>query len=479
LAGLQHYGLRDALLALSGSLPQDPASMAASVRRRLLWGYGLGDAGTGMAASLIGFYLFVFYTSAAGLPPWMAGLVLMLARLGDAINDPIVGWLSDRTRGPWGPRLPWIAGSAVPLGIAMALMWWLPPGSDWFRFSFFLLISVLANSLYTCVNLPYSALAAELTNSVSLRTRLNSARFTGSILASLLGLVLGAALLRDLRQPSAYWQLGLISGVLISLSTLLCAWGLAPIASHCQRPGHHPGSTRQLLRRVGRNRRFLLVLSLYLMLWCALQLMQTAALIFLPVVMRVPEGWSTWILLPFQLSTLAGLQLWTVVANRSGRLRALRLGSGCWIVGCSLAMLLVPLDPLLSPLGVNNLLRLALLLVAMLLVALGAATAYLIPWSLLPDAIDADPDKPAGIYSAWMVFAQKICISVALLLFGNLLSFSGYAASRGLDQPDSALLAIRMCMGILPGLLVVLGLLLMRLWPIRPPSLGPADAATP
>ncbi|MEB3169063.1 MAG: MFS transporter, partial [Synechococcaceae cyanobacterium] len=132
--------------------------MAASVRRRLLWGYGLGDAGTGMAASLIGFYLFVFYTSAAGLPPWMAGLVLMLARLGDAINDPIVGWLSDRTRGPWGPRLPWIAGSAVPLGIAMALMWWLPPGSDWFRFSFFLLISVLANSLYTCVNLPYSAL---------------------------------------------------------------------------------------------------------------------------------------------------------------------------------------------------------------------------------------------------------------------------------------------------------------------------------
>ena len=120
----------------------------------------------------------------------------------------------------------------------------------------------------------------------------------------------------------------------------------------------------------------------------------------------------------------------------------------------------------------------------MLFRSLGAATAYLIPWSLLPDAIDADPDKPAGIYSAWMVFAQKICISVALLLFGNLLSLSGYVASRGVDQPASALLAIRMCMGILPALLVVVGLLLMRRWPAPPAtspgtSLAPADAPAP
>ena len=67
-------------------------------RQRMLLAYSIGDAGTGMAASLIGFYLFIFYTSAAGLPAWMAGLVLMLARLWDAINDPLVGWLSDKTR---------------------------------------------------------------------------------------------------------------------------------------------------------------------------------------------------------------------------------------------------------------------------------------------------------------------------------------------------------------------------------------------
>ena len=76
----------------------DTADLPAGQRRRVLLAYGMGDAGTGMAASLIGFYLFIFYTSAAGLPAWMAGLVLMTARLWDAINDPIIGWLSDKTR---------------------------------------------------------------------------------------------------------------------------------------------------------------------------------------------------------------------------------------------------------------------------------------------------------------------------------------------------------------------------------------------
>jgi GPH family glycoside/pentoside/hexuronide:cation symporter len=56
---------------------------------------------------------------------------------------------------------------------------------------------------------------------------------------------------------------------------------------------------------------------------------------------------------------------------------------------------------------------------------------------------------------------------VALFLFGNLMSLSGYQASRGILQPDSALVAIRLCMGLIPAVLVVLGLVIMRRWPER------------
>ena len=455
--------------------PKDASELAPSRQLRLLLSYGLGDAGTGMAASLIGFYLFIFYTAAAGLPAWMAGLVLMLARLWDAVNDPFVGWLSDRTRSRWGPRLPWIVWSAVPLGLAMAAMWWLPPGNAWVKVVVFVLISIVANTLYTCVNLPYSALAAELTTNTELRTRLNTSRFTGSIIASLVGIVLGGLLLNDHHNAASFLRVGMISGVLITLSTLACGWGIAPVAMRCQQPSPSPGATRRLLRQVGNNRRFVLVLGLYLLLWCALQLMQTAALIFLPVVMRVPEDWSNWILLPFQLSTLVGLQLWNLVSQRAGRLTALHWGSGLWITGCLLAMVLVPLDSALgAPTAPANLLRLAALVGAIVVVGLGASTAYLIPWSLLPDAIDADAEKPAGLYSAWMVFAQKICISLALFMFGNLMSLTGYAASRGILQPASALTAIRLCMGLIPAVLVVLALVMMRRWPSQSSNALPA-----
>jgi GPH family glycoside/pentoside/hexuronide:cation symporter len=194
--------------------------------------------------------------------------------------------------------------------------------------------------------------------------------------------------------------------------------------------------------------------------------MQTAALIFLPVVMHVPEGWSNWILLPFQISTLVGLQLWTAVSHQQGRIRALHWGAGLWMASCGAAMLLSPLDAAVAPFGsLGNGLRLAALVAVILVVGLGASTAYLIPWALLPDAIDADPEKPAGQYSAWMVFTQKICISFALFFFGNLMSLSGYVASRGMLQPESALVAIRLCMGIIPAVLVVLGLVVMRRWP--------------
>ncbi|MFZ0406858.1 MAG: MFS transporter, partial [Cyanobium sp.] len=239
-------------------------------------------------------------------------------------------------------------------------------------------------------------------------------------------------------------------------------------ARHCQTPSSERGSTRRLLRRVRSNGRFLMVLGLYLLLWCALQLMQTAALIYLPVVMHLPEGWSNWILMPFIVSSLGGLWVWNLVSHRLGRIRALHWGATLWILGCLAAMLLPPLNAAVHPTGsLGNGIRLILLLITIITAGIGAATAYLIPWSLLPDAIDADPEKPAGQYSAWMVFTQKICISFALFFFGNLMSLSGYQAQLEILQPTSALVAIRLCMGLIPALLIVLALVVMRRWPER------------
>jgi len=453
--------------------PIDLLALPAALRRRTLLAYGIGDAGTGMAAALIGFYLFVFYTQIAGLPPWLAGLVLMVGRAWDAVSDQLLGWLSDRTRSRLGPRLPWMIGSAVPLGVSMALMWWFPPGGELLRFGWFVLISVLFMAAYTGVNLPYCALATELTEDTNLRTRLNAARFTGSILSSLVGLLLGALLVGG--GATGFLWMGVASGAVAIVGTLLCCWGLAPAARVSRRPSGRPEPITAQLRRIRRNGRFLRVVGLYLLLWGALQLMQPVSLLYLSNVMHVPMDWSTWMLIPFQLSAMAGLQIWSQLAARRGRLSALGWGCGLWIAMGALAMVLVPLDAALAPFAsLANGLKFTLLLLVVLLMGLGASTAYLLPWSLLPDAIDADPERPAGMFTAWMVLTQKLGSAVSVFLLGNLLSWSGFVAGQKLEQPQLALVMIRLSIGLIPAGLVLLGLLVMRGWTPRPALAGSA-----
>ena len=165
---------------------------------------------------------------------------------------------------------------------------------------------------------------------------------------------------------------------------------------------------------------------------------------------------------------MAGLQWWSVLANRIGRVATLRWGGALWIAACVISMLLPPLQ---AGAGAT---AMAPLVGLIMLVGFGASTAYLIPWSLLPDAIDADPTKPAGLYTAWMVFSQKLIIGLSMQLFGVLLSLSGYISASQCSgplsyiiQPASAITMIRVCMGLIPAVMVVLGLLVMRGWPLH------------
>ena len=94
-----------------------------------------------------------------------------------------------------------------------------------------------------------------------------------------------------------------------------------------------------------------------------------------------------------------------------------------WIISCTAALFLPSLSKISEVgdsffLNAGNIFLFILLILIICLIGIGASTAFLIPWSLLPDAIDEDPEKPAGLYTAWMVLIQKIGIafSVQLLL---------------------------------------------------------------
>ncbi len=437
-----------------------------------MFSYGLGDSGTGLAATQLGIYLFPFFTCAAGLPAFIAGSLLMVIKVWDAINDPLIGWLSDHTKTKWGPRLPWMIGAATPLGISLAAIWWVPPGNIITKTIYYVFVTILLMTAYTSVNLPFAALSTEITEDTSIRTRLNAARFTGSILAGLTGLIVAASLISS--EQNGYLIMGRITGSIATFSTLISCWGLAPFAKKARKPSGNTEPLKIQINRIVRNKIFHKIIFLYLLLWCGLQLMQTVSLIYLQQVMKVSSGLSAWILIPFQISALIGLQFWSIYSNRFGRIKALVKGASIWIVACIITIFLPPISSIVSMSNVFSLnyldtIKFIILLITILLVGFGASTAYLIPWSLLPDAIDADPEKSAGIYTAWMVFVQKIGIGISVFLLGVLLTFSGYQSStecisvaESFIQPESALTTIRLCMGLIPSLLVAIGLIMTK-----------------
>ena len=438
--------------------------------------YGLGDAGTGLAATQLGFYLFPFFIGYAGLPALIAGSILMLIKIWDAINDPFIGWLSDKTKTRWGPRIPWMISASIPLGLTLAAIWWVPNGTLIERTAYYVIISILLMTAYTSVNLPFAALSTELSNDIAIRTRLNAARFTGSILAGLSGLIIAANILS--KNEFGYFSMGKLSGFIAALATLISCWGLAPFAKKARRPSKKNLPLKIQLNRIFNNKKFIKVITLYLLLWCALQLMQTVSLIYVEQVLQIPSKYAKWIPIPFQLSALAGLQIWSFFSNRFGRISALFYGSLIWIFSCLLT-LSIPVfevsqqtDYIFLNEG-NNLILFIFLMIVISLIGVGASTAYLIPWSLLPDAIDEDPEKSAGLYTAWMVLVQKIGIGLSVQVLGVLLSLSGYKINDNcinldcMKQPELTQITIRLCIGFIPSILIILGLCTMRKWDKR------------
>jgi len=217
--------------SLDASLPASPAAAASEpLQFSTKLAYGAGDLGAAITANVLVFFLLYFFTNVAGLPAGLAGTVLAIGKISDAINDPILGIMSDRTRSRWGRRLPWMLGGALPFGLLFLAQWWVPqlsrnPATNtWLLFAYYVAIAVLFNLAYTAVNLPYTALTPELTEDYNERTSLNSYRMAFSIGGSILSLLLAQVIFQVYDEPrQQYLVLGGVCSLLSIVATVWCS----------------------------------------------------------------------------------------------------------------------------------------------------------------------------------------------------------------------------------------------------------------
>lgn len=179
--------------------------------------FGAGDLGQGMVATIISFLQLLFLTTVAGLNPAAAGTILLIVRLWDAINDLLIGWLSDKTQSRHGRRRSWILYGTIPFVLTFFLLWIVPPFDSTGLFLYYLAVNFLFSIAFTSVSVPYTALTPDMTQDYDERT--GSMHF-GSPLAL-----------------AAVW------------SALCCIKALSSFFAPCSKPVTQPNCVRAMLWR--------------------------------------------------------------------------------------------------------------------------------------------------------------------------------------------------------------------------------------
>lgn len=444
-------------------MASNPPFSTAAPAKFSLWGklaFGAGDIGPGMTANLLSFSFLIFLTTAAGLSPVAAGSVLAIGRIWDAFNDPFIGYLSDKTRTRWGRRYPWIVLGAIPFGVTFFLTWVVPDWGDTARFWYYVVMSLLFQVFYTVVNLPYTTLTAELTKDYDERTELTAFRLGSSLFGAIAALGLGLVITQVVAdQRQQYLVLGGICAVLSVLPLLWCVWGTYPYA--VQRNALQPADTDeaalpflQQIRVVFSNRAFVFVVGIYLFAWLALQM--TASII--PFYATFWMGLDSYFLAALLVQGTAIVMMVVVnyLSRRLGKQEVFYIGIGTWIIA-QIALFFVQPG------------QVAALYLLCIVISFGVATAYVVPWAMLPDVIELDEIKTGqrreGIFYAFMTLLQKVGLALGLFLVSLALQFSGFV-SEAAQQSDSALLAIRIFIGPVPMVLLAMSMLLTRFYPI-------------
>jgi len=424
--------------------------------RRTKFLYGIGDTGFSLTSTILGAYFAIFLIDVVGISPGVAAVAIFVGRSWDYINDPLIGHISDRTRTRWGRRRPFLLFGPLPFALAFAMLWYRPPlQSDLLLALYYAAAYVIFDAAATFVYMPYFALTPELTTDYDERTALTTYRMFFSILGSLVAFTVPLMIVGTFVPENAPQVLlmGVVFGLVSALPLWLTFLGTRERVSHQaqERP-----SVLQSLRAALKNRPFVFSLVIYLLTWVSVNVVQATLLFFLKYVVR-REPQSDLIMAAIFVTAIVALPFWQWASRRYSKRWAYVAGVAFW------AVVQIALITLNASSG------LSLILLLCVLAGIGVSAAHVLPWSIIPDAIEwgelQTGQRHEGMFYSLVTLAEKITSSVAIPLVLLLMQVTGYVPNAP-QQPASALLGIRIAMGPIPAALLCLGILFAILYPL-------------
>ncbi len=433
-------------------------------------GFGVCDLGGNLFFTVGAFIVMKYLTDVVGLNPALAGAALAVGRIMDAISDPIVGGLSDRTRSRFGRRRPYMFVGALLLFVTMTFFFINPKLEDQTALFIWAAVSytMLAAVAYTLVNIPYSSLTPELTTDYNERTTLNGFRFTFAIVGTLLGA--GGALplisavsgveVQDNRwvgDPSAgYAVMGLIFGIAMAVTALITVFSVREKTTDVERPKAGLGGMLKGYLATFTNKPFLLILVPWTLNITGITILSTVMQYYFANVLN-QSGMVTFAMLILLVVAIAFIPVWTLISKRIGK-------KWCYVIG----MLEVALMMLIIFIAGPDV-SMSMLLLCIGLCGIGFSTGYALPWSIVPDAIDVDyvmsGENREGVYYGIWTFCSKSGQALSALIIGWLLNMARYDKDIVLQNSD-AQFAIRILFGPIGAFFYVLAAVVLLFYPI-------------
>ena len=425
-----------------------------STKRKLF--YGVGDIGFSLTTTILGAYYAIFMVDVVGLRPGLAAIAIFIGKSWDYVNDPIFGYLSDRTRTRWGRRRPYLLFGALPLALTFTMLWWDPGFTQpWKLVAYYSVAYIFFEASATLLYMPYFALTPELTSDYDERTSLTSYRMFFSILGSLLAFTVPLLIVGSFSPENASKVLfmGGLFGVISALPMLLVFFGTREREDFIEldKP-----TLKESIRSAWQNIPFRYGLGIFLATWIAVDILQSSLLFFIKyVIQREPQ--NDLIMASIFVVAMFALPIWNWVSKRWSKRHAYIYGIAFWAV---VQLILITVTPATS---------LSLILFLCALAGIGVAAAHVLPWAILPDAAEWDEYKTGerheGMLYSLTTLARKVASSIALPLILLLLDATGYVANAPQQDPR-ALLGIRLVIGPLPALLLGVGILIAYKYPL-------------
>jgi glycoside/pentoside/hexuronide:cation symporter, GPH family len=403
-------------------------------------GYALGDTAANFIFQTMVMFQLAFYTDTFGITAVAAGTLLVVVRVWDAIFDPIMGILADRTNTKWGKFRPWVLGTAVPFGIMGFLTFMTPDLSTGGKLLYAYGTYIVLMMVYSANNLPYSALSGVMTGDLGERTSLSSYRFVFAMLAQLIIQGLALPMVNYFGQGNSAVGYQYTMGIFSTLAVILFVITFATTKERIQPAPDQKATVRQHFGDLLKNGPWLAMFILTLILFITLAMRGSAVLYYFKYYVG-NEGLFSMFNVLGTSATIIGIFFSKGMAVRYGK-------RNVFIAGLSLTTLFTAVFVWLPPDAT------VMIFGAEILRQFVYGFTIPLLWAMMADVADYSEWKnnrrATGIVFSAIVFALKAGLGFGGAITGFVLSAYGYVPN--VAQSAEALTGIRLTMSLFPAI---------------------------